>query len=128
MTDKLQELIAAGPDPSRGLQNLVLFRFEAITIARSHLRRWEEIAPALDMPISRAKALRAAYARVAKKVKAGVLEAPPAIGKPVTARAAATSKAATTPTAPPTPPLPGQRQVTAAEMSELDRIRAEFDK
>ena len=89
MTDKLQELIAAGPDPSRGLQNLVLFRFEAITIARSHLRRWEEIAVALDMPASRARALRAAYARVAKKVAAGVLETPKATtgkGKPIVSK------------------------------------------
>jgi hypothetical protein len=123
MKDKLQELIDAGPDPTRGLQNLVLFRFEAITIARSHLRRWEEIATVLDMPASRAKALRAAYARVAKKVKAGVLEAPKAAGKSATARAAATSKA-TPATA---PPLPGQRQVTD-QMSELDKIRAEFEK
>jgi hypothetical protein len=74
--DKLQELLAAGVDPTRGLQNLVLAHFHTISALRARLRRWEEIAAALDLPATRAKALRAAYARVGKKVRAGVLEPP----------------------------------------------------
>ena len=74
--DKLRALIAAGPDPTRGLQHLVLSRFEDITKARrTGLRQWTEIATALNMP-GREKALSAAYARVKKKVGEKVLEAP----------------------------------------------------
>lgn len=86
--DKLQELLAAGVDPTRGLQNLVLARFREIGTLRARLRRWDEIAAALDLPATRAKALRAAYARVGRKVRAGVLEPPTA--SPATHQAPAT--------------------------------------
>ena len=76
MADKLQELVDAGPDPTRGLQHLVLARFHLISRARARLRKWPEIAEALDMPADRAKALAASFYRVAKKVKAGDLEPP----------------------------------------------------
>ena len=94
--DKLQELLAAGVDPTRGLQNLVLARFREISTLRARLRRWEEIADALDLPVGRAKALRAAYARVGRKVRAGVLEPPAVTPAPMPARQAApaTNKAA----------------------------------
>jgi hypothetical protein len=81
MADKLQELVDAGPDPTRGLQHLVLARFHLISRARARLRKWPEIAEALDMPADRAKALAASFYRVAKKVKAGDLE-PPEGGAP----------------------------------------------
>lgn len=92
--DKLQELLAAGVDPTRGLQNLVLAKFREIRTLRARLRRWEEIASALDLPVGRAKALRAAYARVGRKVRAGVLEPPAATPTPVSARPAPATKAA----------------------------------
>lgn len=76
MVDKLQELVDAGPDPTRGLQHLVLARFHLISRARARLRKWPEIAKALDMPADRAKALAASFYRVAKKVAAGDLEPP----------------------------------------------------
>lgn len=89
--DKLRALIAAGPDPTKGLQHLVLSRFTDITKARrSGLRDWKEIAAALDMP-GREKALAAAYARVKKKVGEKVLETPTA----APATASARPKAAT---------------------------------
>ena len=70
---KLLALIAAGPDPTRGLQNLVLARFDDIRAARALLWGWREIAEALGMP-GRGKALSVAYARVRKGVEAGRLE------------------------------------------------------
>ena len=73
--DKLSALIAAGPDPTRGLQNLVLFRFMDIARARADLRQWPEIAEALNMP-GRAKALAAAFSRVKKRVEDKELEPP----------------------------------------------------
>lgn len=88
--DKLRALIAAGPDPTKGLQHLVLSRFMDITRARrSGLRNWKEIAAALDMP-GREKALSAAYARVKKRVGEKALEAP----APAPAAASARPKAA----------------------------------
>jgi hypothetical protein len=92
--DKLQELLAAGVDPTRGLQNLVLARFREIGTLRARLRRWEEIAAALDLPVGRAKALRAAYARVGRKVRAGVLEPPAVTPTPMPARPSPATKAA----------------------------------
>jgi hypothetical protein len=74
-SDKLQALVSAGPDPSRGLQHLALSRFADITLARAHLRRWDEIAKALDMP-GREKALSVAFARVRKGIAEKRLEPP----------------------------------------------------
>ena len=73
--DKLKTLIAAGPDPTRGLQNLVLSRFVDISRARADLREWPEIAAALDMP-GRSKALAAAFSRVRRRVENKELEPP----------------------------------------------------
>ena len=61
--DKLRALIEAGPDPTRGLQHLVLSRFKDIAKARSHLRRWDEIADALDLH-GKGKALSSAFSKV----------------------------------------------------------------
>ena len=41
---------------------------------------------------------------------------------------ASTQPAKAAPAAPPLPPPPGQRPVATDQMSELDRIRAEFDR
>ena len=41
---------------------------------------------------------------------------------------ASTQSAKAPPAAPPLPPPPGQRPVATDQMSELDRIRAEFDR
>ena len=70
---KLLALIAAGPDPTRGLQNLVLARFNDISAARALLWGWKEIAEALGIP-GRGKALSVSYTRVRKGVEAGRLE------------------------------------------------------
>ena len=75
--DKLGALIAAGPDRTRGLQNLVLTRFWDISKARAHLRQWGEIAIAMDMP-GRGKALSEAFARVRKGVAEKRMEPPTA--------------------------------------------------
>lgn len=74
-SDKLHTLVSAGPDPSKGLQHLVLSRFADITLARAHLRRWDEIANALDIP-GREKALSVAFARVRKGIAEKRLEPP----------------------------------------------------
>ena len=106
--DKLQELLAAGVDPTRGLQNLVLAHFREIAALRARLRRWEEIAAALDLPVGRAKALRAAYARVGKKVRAGVLEPPTA--SPATHQAPATKAGISADAAKSEPATPTERR------------------
>lgn len=49
--------------------------FADITLARAHLRRWDEIAKALDMP-GREKALSVAFARVRKGIAEKRLEPP----------------------------------------------------
>ena len=75
--DKLEELLARGPDPARGLRGLVLARYTQITQARHQLWQWGEIAEALDLPPTSGPSLGEAYRRVAKRVAAGTLEPPP---------------------------------------------------
>lgn len=75
--DKLEELLARGPDPARGLRGLVLARYHQITQARRQLWQWSEIAAALDLPLPSGPSLGEAYRRVAKRVAAGGLEPPP---------------------------------------------------
>ena len=121
--DKLSELAASGPDPTRGLQHLVLSRFADVAKARSRLRRWDEIAEALDMP-GRAKALSSAFS----KVKKGIAEkrlTPPAPAPAPTPRQKPQAQPAASP-APGYYPPPGQKQVPTEGMSDLDKIRAEF--
>ena len=128
--NKLQALIATGPNPSKGLQGLVLSQFGDIAKARALLWGWREIAEALGMP-GREKALSVAYARVRSGVEAGRLE-------PATATApSAHQTQGQTRTAQPTQhgttktdtgrhyPLPGEKPRHEA-LSEMDEIRAQF--
>ena len=77
MVDKLQDLLAKGPPPNRGLRGLVLGRYQEIAQARRLLWQWGEIAEALDLPLTSGPSLGEAYRRVAKRVAAGELEPPP---------------------------------------------------
>ena len=90
--DKLQDLLAKGPPPNRGLRGLVLGRYHEITQARHQLWQWGEIAEALDLPRAAGPSLGEAYGRVAKKVKAGTLEPPPPSAPAPTARPARTGQ------------------------------------
>lgn len=82
MTDELQELIAQGPDPDRGLTALVLSRYHEIQLARQYARPWAKIADALRLANGKEKALSAAYWRVAKGIESGRLKAPPVNAAP----------------------------------------------
>ena len=77
MVDKLQDLLAKGPPPNRGLRGLILGRYHEVTRARRQLWHWGEIAEALDLPPTSGPSLGEAYRRVAKRVAAGELEPPP---------------------------------------------------
>ena len=118
--DKLFLLGESGPDPTRGLQHLVLSRFADITKARSRLRRWDEIAEALDMP-GREKALSSAFS----KVKKGIAEK--RLTPPTTDVPAPTPRQK--PQAAPDRhyPLPGET-AQPDSISAMDEIRAQFPK
>jgi hypothetical protein len=125
MTAKLQQLIRQGPNPDRGLTTLVLANYGEVKQARQLLWPWSRIAEALDLPIARARALSAAYRGVerrlkADKVRVGKSAAYPSPMKPV----------APASVMPPLPPSPGQRPTVVPDdhMSELEKIRAKFDK
>ena len=90
--DKLEELLARGPDPARGLRGLVLARYHQITQARHQLWQWGEIAEALDLPLTSGPSLGEAYRRVAKRVAAGELEPPPPSAPSAAARRATTTR------------------------------------
>ena len=89
MTDELQELIAQGPDPNRGLTALVLLRYHEIQLARQYARPWAKIAAALRLTEGKEKALSAAFWRVSRGIEAGRLKAPPQ----ATTRTTATNQA-----------------------------------
>lgn len=75
--DKLKNLLAKGPDPTRGLRGLVLNRYQDISHARRQLWQWGEIAEALDLPRTMGPSVGEAFRRVEKRVRAGELEPPP---------------------------------------------------
>ena len=93
MVDKLQDLLAKGPPPNRGLRGLILSRFKEITLARHQLWQWAEIAEALDLPPASGPSLGEAFRRVEKKVRAGKLEPPPPPSTPAPAARRPTSQA-----------------------------------
>lgn len=72
----LEDLVAKGPDPSRGLQEMVLAQFQLITAARANLRQWREVALEMGMDARRVPALCTAYKRLAKKIEKGELMPP----------------------------------------------------
>ena len=80
--DKLLELIAKGPDPTRGLRGLALARYHDIAAARAQLSRWGEIAVALGLSAQQGPAIADAYRRVARRVAAGKLKPPAATPTP----------------------------------------------
>ena len=125
MTVKLQQLIRQGPNPNRGLTALVLANHGEVKQARQLLWPWSRIAEALDLPISRARALSAAYRGVERRLKADKVR----VGKSV-AYPSPTKPVAPAGVMPPLPPSPGQRPTTVPDdhMSELEKIRAKFDK
>lgn len=94
MVDKLQDLLAKGPPPNRGLRGLVLGRYQEIAQARRLLWQWGEIAEALDLPLTSGPSLGEAYRRVAKRVAAGELEPPPPSAPASAARRATTQEPA----------------------------------
>ncbi len=67
---RIKEL-ARSIDPSHGLTTLVTEYYEDITAARTGLWSWAKIAEALGLGADRDNAVRLAYYRVDKKVKAG---------------------------------------------------------
>ncbi len=85
--DKLLELIAKGPDPTRGLRGLALARYHDITTARAQLSRWGEIATALGLSAQQGPAIADAYRRVARRVAVGKLKPPSATPVPQPAAA-----------------------------------------
>lgn len=121
MADELQKLATEwrGELRAKNLAGRVLADFNIIKGLRSQKCPWHRIAGAMGV---NPDSLRKLYLWTEAAIQAKRLEPPPPDHPPTTTsrRTAAT----TTTTA---PPLPGQRQV-AGEMSELDRIRAEFDK
>ena len=78
--DKLKELLARGPDPTRGLRGLALSRYHDIATARRQLWRWREIAESLDLLPAQGAALGEAFSRVARRIAEGKLEPPTAAG------------------------------------------------
>ena len=118
--DKLSELAEAGPDPTRGLQHLVLSRFADIAKARSRLRRWDEIAAAMDMPgREKAKALSSAFSKVKKGIAEKRLTPPADVPAPAPRQKpqAASDRHY---------PLPGE--TAQPVISDMDEIRAQFPK
>ena len=79
---KLFDLIQRGPNPAKGITTLVLRHYTEIKQVRALLWDWSTIAAALDLPPSRAKALRAAFARVSRGIATKTLEAPSAPAAP----------------------------------------------
>ena len=125
MTAKLQQLIRQGPNPDRGLTALVLANHGDIKQARQLLWPWSRIAEALDLPISRARALSAAYRGVERRLKADKVRVSKSVAYP-----SPTKPVAPAGVMPPLPPSPGQRPTVVPDdhMSELEKIRAKFDK
>ena len=125
MTAKLQQLIRQGPNPDRGLTTLVLANYGEVKQARQLLWPWSRIAEALDLPISRARALSAAYRGVERRLKADKVRVSKSVAYP-----SPTKPVAPAGVMPPLPPSPGQRPTVVPDdhMSELEKIRAKFDK
>lgn len=71
--DKLQELIASGPDPRYTMKSLVLERYPDIVRARMLMRTWASITVALGFDEKRWKDLAMTFRRVDAGVKAGKL-------------------------------------------------------
>ena len=80
--DKLKDLLARGPDPTRGLRGLALSRYHDIAQARRQLWRWREIAESLDLDPTQGAALGEAFSRVARRIAEGKLEPPAATTAP----------------------------------------------
>jgi hypothetical protein len=121
-TDKLSELVKAGPDPTRGLQHLVLSRFLDIKHARAHLRGWVEITTAMGLPETRHKSVAAAFYRVRRKVASGVLE-PPQATTPTARQGLAVKTAA----APMAAPKDGPADIPTSSEESRPQRRAGFE-
>ncbi|MHB1752179.1 MAG: hypothetical protein ACYCTF_05710 [Acidiferrobacter sp.] len=93
---------------------------EAIAKARTAGLTWADIGHVFQV---KARRLQWAVKHCRYTAEQKPLPEPPSTATKPAPRATAPS----TKTAPPLPPPPGQRPVATAQMSELDRIRAEFD-
>lgn len=125
MPTKLQLLIRRGPNPDRGLTALVLANHSDIKQARQWLWPWTMIAESLDLPTTKARALSATYRGVERRLKAQKVRA----GAATTATARPTTAVQREGAAPPaTPPMPGQKPAPIGGMSDMDAIKAEFDR
>lgn len=126
-TPSIATLANTYPDSSQGVGLLVLREFRNIQRARARGWKWPAVADSLGRP-GQGRSVATAFGRVKRRVEAKTLEPPDPTPEGKRQGAGKSSAATTAQTkAPPTPPLPSQRQVTD-QMSELDRIRAEFDK
>ena len=97
---------------------------EAIAKARAAGLTWTDIGHLFQV---KARRLQWAVKHCRYTAEQRPLPEPePPAAKPFLRTPAQSTKAA--PTAPPLPPPPGQRPVATDQMSELDRIRAEFDR
>ena len=121
MPTKLQQLLRRGPNPDRGLTALVLANHADIKQARQWLWPWTTIAENLDLPVTKARALSAAYRGVERRLKTQKVRA--AAPTTATARPATAAQQGATP--PAAPPMPGH-EAPAEGMSEMDKIRSEF--
>ena len=106
------------------LAGRVLADFNLIKSLRLQKCPWPRIAGAMGV---NPDSLRKLYLWTAAEIKAKRLEPPTTTPAPasVTARptTARTQQGATPPA---TPPMPGQNPTPAEEMSEMDKLRAEF--
>lgn len=97
---------------------------EAIARARAAGLTWADIGRLFDV---KARRLQWAVKHCRYTAEQRPLPEPePPAPRPTLRNPAQATRAASP--APPAPPLPGQRPVATDQMSELDRIRAEFEK
>ena len=97
---------------------------EAIAKARAAGLTWADIGHVFQVKARRLQ-WAVKHCRYTTEQKPLPEPEPPA-AKPFLRTPAQSAKAATT--APPLPPPPGQQQMDPERMSDIDRIRAEFDK
>ena len=116
--DKLKDLLARGPDPTRGLRGLALSRYHDIAQARRQLWRWREIAESLDLDPTQGAALGEAFSRVARRIAEGKLEPPAATTAPAPRPSPATKAAARPKAAGVVDPDSGFRTPTAPQKKE----------
>ena len=109
----------------KNLAGRVLADFWLIQGLRLQKCPWHRIAGAMGV---NPDSLRKLFLWTATEIKAKRLEPPVTTPAPtsVTARRPATAGSQQEATPPATPPMPGQKPTPTDEMSEMDKLRAEF--